>query len=319
MTEQNSQDNPGTLQTKTSQDGHWFRYVLETMRPHQWVKNLFVLAPLFFSQAFWHTEPLARGVAAAVLFSLMAGTVYLINDIADRERDRQHPTKRHRPIASGKLSVRRAKLAAWVAGFAAAVGSIALSPYFAAVVLTYLVMNLAYSKVLKSYAFVDIGIIAAGFVLRVVAGALAAGVFLSEWLLVCTFLLACFLALGKRRHEVATSEECQMKKTRKGWENYRAEQLDVGLFFVGGLTVAGYTIYALTASLPDQPLRTRYTPFSSPLLPVTIPLVMFGLARFFQLSRLKTPQSPTERMLRDWWVLAIGVVWVGALLALGIE
>lgn len=297
----------------------WFLSVVRTMRPHQWVKNLFVLAPLFFSQAYWHAGPLARGVAAALLFSLMAGTVYLVNDILDRERDRRHPTKRHRPIAAGRLSVRRAVIAAAVVGICTAAGAVVLDPGFAVVLLAYLVMNLAYSKVLKHWAFVDVGVIATGFVLRVVAGGLAVGVFLSEWLLGCTFLLACFLALGKRRHEMAMAEHDNLEGTRKGWEKFRAEQLDVGLFFVGGMTVAGYTIYALTASLPDQPLRTQHTPFSSPWLPVTVPLVVAGLARFFQLSRRTTPISPTEAMLRDWWVLAVGVAWVGALLALGIE
>lgn len=317
MTQQSAQQEVDS-ETMSERD-RWFLEVLRTMRPHQWVKNLFVLAPLFFSQAYWHADLLARGVAAALLFSLMAGTVYLVNDILDRERDRRHPTKRHRPIAAGRLSVRRAVIAAAAVGVCTAAGAVALDFGFAAVLSAYLVMNLAYSKVLKHWAFVDVGVIATGFVLRVVAGGLAVGVFLSEWLLVCTFLLACFLALGKRRHEMAMAEHDQLEGTRKGWEKFRAAQLDVGLFFVGGMTVAGYTIYALTASLPDQPLRTQHTPFSSPWLPVTVPLVVAGLARFFQLSRRTTPISPTEAMLRDWWVLAVGVAWVGALLALGIE
>ncbi len=291
--------------------------ILRTMRPHQWVKNLFVLAPLFFSQAFWHWEPLMRGVSAAVLFSLMAGTVYLVNDIADRERDRRHPTKRHRPIASGQLSVRSAKVAAWSIGICTLGAAFVLDVGFLAVVSLYLVINIAYSKVLKDLAFVDVGVIATGFVLRVLAGSLAIGVFLSEWLVLCTFLLACFLALGKRRHEVAMCAEGDVEGTRDGWDSVRVEHLDVGLFVVGSLTVAAYTIYVLTASLPDQPLRTQYTPFSSPLLPVTIPLVVVGLGRFFQIAKQTTPVSPTESMLRDWWILAVGLLWVGALLALG--
>lgn len=290
--------------------------ILRTMRPHQWVKNLFVLAPLFFSQAFWDWTLLLKGVAAALLFSLMAGTVYLINDIADRERDRRHPTKRHRPIAAGELSVRSATMAAWFFGITTVVGAAALDLGLVAVLSLYLLMNLAYSKILKDWAFVDVGIIAIGFVLRVLAGSLAIGVFLSEWLVLCTFLLACFLALGKRRHEVAMSRAGDIEGTRDGWERYRVEQLDVGLFIAGSLTVAAYTIYALTASLPDQPLRTQHTPFSSPLLPVTIPMVVLGMARFFQISKRETPTSPTESMLRDWWILAVGLLWVASLLLL---
>ena len=293
--------------------------ILRTMRPHQWVKNLFVLAPIFFSQSFFEVDLLARGLGAFALFCLMAGTVYLINDIVDRDRDRAHPRKKHRPIASGELSVSTAKRVAWIFGTATLAGSIWLDPRFALVLAIYLTINLAYSHRLKEWAFVDVAVISSGFVLRVIAGGFAAGIFLSEWLLACTFLLACFLALGKRRHELAMAKSGQLKKTRQAWEKWSTEHLDVALFVAGGLTVAGYTIYALTASLPDQPLRTRHTPFSSPLLPVTIPLVVMGLARFFQLARRELTTSPTEAMLRDWWLLAVGLLWVVALIALGIE
>lgn len=291
--------------------------VLHTMRPHQWVKNLFVLAPLFFAQAFWHWELLLYGLAAALSFCLMAGTVYLINDIADRQSDRHHPTKRHRPIPSGRLSAETARRAAWAVGLASLAMAWAIDWTVAAVLGGYLIINVAYSRGLKQWAFVDVGVIAAGFVLRVVAGSLAVGVFLSEWLVLCTFLLACFLGLGKRRHEMGVQQGAGLEKSRKGWKSYGVEHLEAALFFVGSLTVAGYTIYALTASLPDQPLRTEHTPFSSPLLPVTIPFVALGLARFYQLAIHQTPQSPTDRMLRDPALLAIGTVWLTILGLLG--
>lgn len=311
--------------TSVSGAGLWPLEVLRTMRPHQWAKNVFVLAPLFFAQAFLEWEQVVRGAAAAVLFCLVAGTVYLINDIADRERDRRHPTKRHRPIASGRLAVRRAVLAAWFVGAGSLLAALVWRPALAGVLATYLVMNLAYSKVLKEWAFVDVGVIATGFVLRVVAGGLAVGVFLSEWLVLCTFLLACFLAMGKRRHELAYCRAGGADDTRKGWETYETEQLDVGLFFVAGLTVAAYTIYVLTASLPEltaslleQPLRTRETPFTSAWLPLTIPLVVMGLARFYQLTRRQTPRSPTEAMIRDRAVLVIVAVWGASLMAMAL-
>lgn len=292
--------------------------VVRTMRPHQWVKNAFVLAPLFFAQAFWELDLLVRGVAAAVLFCLMAGTVYLINDIADRKKDQRHPTKRHRPIPSGQLPVKTAKMVAWSTGATSLVAALVIDWRLAGVLAIYLVMNLAYSNVLKEWAFVDVGIIAAGFVLRVFAGSAAIGVVLSEWLVLCTFLLAAFLGLGKRCHELKLQQAGSLEKTRTAWENYRSEQLEAGMFFVGGLTVAAYTIYALTASLPDQPLRTRHTPFADPLIPVTIPLVVMGLARFYQLIQRREPTSPTERMLRDPMVIGVVVVWGGTLLGLAI-
>ena len=302
--------------TDETSGGGWLTGVLRTMRPHQWVKNLFVLAPLFFAQAFLEVELVVRGVAAALLFCLAAGTVYLINDIADRHRDRRHPTKRHRPIPSGQLSVGVARIAAAAIGATSLLGALIIDLRLAAVLAGYMGMNLAYSKVLKEWAFVDVGVIALGFVLRVIAGSLAVGVFLSEWLVLCTFLLACFLGLGKRSHELMLCRVGKVDQTRKGWKKYETNQLDAGLFFVGGLTVAAYTIYALTASLPDQPLRTRHTPFASPLLPVTIPFVVLGLARFFRLTKREKPRSPTESMLRDPLVVATVGLWGATMLAL---
>ena len=305
------------MKHKSASTGSAVIGVLQTMRPHQWVKNLFVLAPLFFAQAFWQWELVVRGITAALLFCLMAGTVYLINDIADRQGDRSHPTKRHRPIASGRLAVGTARMVAWLTGLGSLAVAFVLNWKVAAVLAIYLLINVAYSNILKHWAFVDVGVIAAGFVLRVVAGSLAVGVFLSEWLVLCTFLLACFLGLGKRRHELGLQQDIDIEKSRKGWKSYDAGDLEVAQFFVGTLTVAGYTIYALTASLPDQPLRTEHTPFSSPLLPVTIPLVALGLARFYQLAKRHTPKSPTDQMLRDPILLGIGIVWLTILVALG--
>ena len=290
--------------------------VVRTMRPHQWVKNVFVLAPLFFAQAFWEVENVVLALLAALFFSLIAGTVYLINDIVDCERDRLHPTKRFRPIAAGDLDVGTAKVVAFAVGITTLAAAAFVSPVVAAILVTYLVMNLAYSKILKAYAFVDVGIIAVGFVLRVAAGGFAIGVFLSEWLIACTFLLACFLGFGKRLHEMHLCESGQLEKIRDGWAGVQSQALEVALFVSGGLTLTAYTIYTLTAALPDQPFRAELTPFTSPYLPVTIPLVVVGLGRFYQLARRDTAVSPTEQMLRDPVVLGTVLVWGGVLGAL---
>lgn len=295
-----------------------WRGLWKSLRPHQWVKNAFVLAPLFFAKAY--TDPVlsAKALAAALLFSLAAGTVYLLNDLMDVERDREHPVKRYRPIASGLLPEAVAWRALVGIGAVAAVGSYLLAPLFAAAVGTYLVMNLAYSMKLKHYAFVDVAIIATGFVLRVLAGAAAVSVVVSEWLVACTFLLALYLGLGKRRHELALYLSGSVERTRRVLDSYRLENVDFGMLVCSGLTTAAYTIYTLTASLPDQPLRAVATPFASVWLPVTIPMVVVGLARFFQIVRREDARSPTEMMLRDKpFVLNIGV-WAAVMLVLSV-
>lgn len=292
------------------------RGIFVTLRPHQWVKNTFVLAPLFFSKSFLIPGKVAWSLTAAFLFCMAAGTVYLFNDLFDIEKDRKHPVKRKRPIPSGELPVPVAKMTAWLMGIGVVAGSFALGTWTGAVITGYLVMNLAYSTVLKNVAFLDVTIIATGFVLRVLAGAFAIDVFISEWLIACTFFLALYLGLGKRDHELRLYLAGEVKKSRKVLESYRAEHLDFGVLFVAGLTIAVYTIYTLTAALPDQPLRSQHTPFSSPWLPITIPFAVFGITRFYQLINKDSPQSPTDLLLRDPPFIVNIMLWGLVMLAL---
>lgn len=291
--------------------------LIKSLRPHQWVKNAFVLAPLFFSKSYTDPEKLAQGLGAALLFSLTSGSVYLINDIFDVEKDRNHPVKRHRPIASGRVSVRAAAIAAAVLGPGCLAIAWALDWRMGAAMTAYLIMNLAYSTSLKNVAFLDVTIIATGFVLRVLSGAFGIDVFISEWLVLCTFSVALYLGLGKRVHELKMVAQGRADKVRKVLERYRAEQLDFAMLFVSGLTIALYTTYTLTTSLkgltgwalPNQPLRAHDTPFSSPWLPITIPLVIFGITRFYQLVHHDSPHSPTEQILRDRPFIANILLW----------
>lgn len=288
--------------------------IVKSLRPHQWVKNVFVLAPLFFSKAFLVPGQLALGLLAALLFSLTSGAVYLMNDAFDVEKDRNHPVKKHRPIASGVLPVRVAMIAAAIIGIGSVLGAFVVDVRFGAVLAGYLAMNFAYSAQLKHLAFIDVSIIATGFLLRVIAGALAIDVYISEWLFGCTFLLALFLALGKRQHELKLVAQGRADKVRKVLERYRAEHLDFATLFVAGNTIACYTVYTLTASLPDQPLRSQMTPIASPYLPVTIPFVVFGITRFYQLINTDSPHSPTDLLLRDIPFIVNGLSW-GAVIA----
>lgn len=283
--------------------------IVRSLRPHQWVKNVFVLAPLFFSKAFLIPEKLALGLLAALLFSLASGAVYLLNDVFDVDKDRNHPVKKNRPIASGELPIGVAKVMSLLLGLGSVGAAFLVDVRFGAVLGGYLTMNLAYSAQLKHLAFIDVSIIAAGFVLRVIAGALAIDVYISEWLFGCTFLLALFLALGKRQHELRLVEQGHATKVRKVLERYHPAQLDFAVLFAAGNTIACYTVYTLTASLPDQPLRTQMTPVSSPYLPVTIPFVVFGITRFYQMINNDSPHSPTDLLLRDVPFMLNGVVW----------
>jgi 4-hydroxybenzoate polyprenyltransferase len=296
--------------------------LFETLRPQQWIKNLFVLAPLFFSLQFRNLDILALGLAATLLFCLAAGSVYLINDIFDVEKDRNHPVKCKRPIPSGRLPVSIARVAAVVLAIGTVALCLLISPWLAAVVGGYLVMNLAYSTALKHVAVVDVTIIATGFVLRVLAGQFATGVDVSNWLLGCTFLLALYLAMGKRAHEFHLHAKGEGSATRKVLDRYREEHLQFGTLFVAGLTIAVYTIWTLTAALPNltesmtsQPLHARPTPFASPWLLGTILFAVVGIVRFYQLVTNDDPHSPTDQILGDKPFILNLVCWGVAMLA----
>jgi len=294
------------------------RGIIGTLRPRQWVKNLFVLAPLFFSKSFLIPEKALLALAAALLFCAAAGTVYLFNDIFDIEKDRRHPTKRFRPIPSGELPVSVARASAAILAIATIAGSFALGIQMGITVTAYLVMNFAYSFSLKNIAFLDVSIIATGFVLRVLAGAFAIDVFISEWLVACTFFLALYLGLGKRDHELQLKIRGEVQNSRKVLERYRVEHLDFAVLFVAGLTIAVYTIYTLTSALPAQPLRTQNTPFASPWLPITIPFAVFGITRFYQLIKKESPESPTDLLLHDRIFIVNILLWSAVMLALAL-
>ncbi|QED27500.1 decaprenyl-phosphate phosphoribosyltransferase [Microvenator marinus] len=292
------------------------RAIIRTLRPHQWIKNLFVLAPLFFSKAFVDIGLTLQALLAALLFSLVAGAVYTMNDLFDVEKDRRHPVKKFRPIAAGDLSVGFARVLSGVLGPGSVILGFVLDWRVGAILGAYLVMNLAYSFKLKHVPYLDVSIIAIGFVMRVMAGAWAIDVLMSNWLIICTFLLAIYLALGKRMNELKLVESGRAEEVRKVLKHYNSEHLNFAVLFVSGLTIASYTIYTLSSSLPDQPLRSVYTPFHSPYLPLTIPFTVLGITRFYLLLSKDTDESPTELILRDIPFVANLVVWGGVMTVL---
>ena len=272
------------------------RALIRTMRPGQWVKNLFVFAPAIFAKVHsqGHPEIFLLAALGTLVFILLAGSVYVMNDVLDVERDRLHPVKRLRPVASGELSIQTA-LAGGLLSLAAAyaIGFLLGGP-FNLVATGYLALNVAYSSVLKRYAYLDVLSIATGFLLRVLAGSLAIGLArdeISPYLVGCTFLVALFLGLGKRRHELALLGEGSEAR-RPALRQYRLHHLDVALVIVAILTIAAYGFYTIA------PQTRAY--FGSSRLVATIPFVVLGIGRFLILLRRKDEaRSPTDVLSRD--------------------
>jgi decaprenyl-phosphate phosphoribosyltransferase len=272
------------------------RALVRTLRPRQWVKNVFVGAPLVFARHLTDAAYLGRAALAMLAFCALSGAVYAFNDVHDVEADRQHPTKRHRPIAAGVLSERMALTAAAVLSAGALAGCFALSPRLAGYAAAYLVINLAYSLRLKQIAFIDVGLIAIGFLLRVLAGAAAIAVPASRWLLLCTALLASFLGLGKRGHELVWAARTGKSATRAALAGYRIEVVRVAMIALGAITCAAFVAYTL------QPHTIEF--FGTGELVWVSPFVLLGVVRFVILSLWReSDESPTDAMLSDRWFL----------------
>jgi 4-hydroxybenzoate polyprenyltransferase len=276
--------------------------VIRTVRPHQWVKNVFVLAPVVFAKEIFDALLLERAATAFAVFCLLAGAVYAMNDLADIDADRRHPVKRHRPIASGRVPVPVARVLAGVLVLGSLAWALQLGVAFALVAAVYFAQNVAYSFKLKHVAYLDVGFIAAGFVLRVMGGGYATRTPVSSYLLVCTALLALFLGFGKRRHELSAAAG-KASLQRAALEQYSKTGLDLALAATGFATVATYLIYTLDP-------RTEAFFKTNNLWPSSL-FVLLGVGRFLQLvkSRPKS-ESPTQEMLRDGPFVGIVLLWV---------
>ena len=275
--------------------------VLVSLRPQQWVKNLFVFGGLIFAQRLF-TPSVWPALGAFVIFCGLSGAVYLINDVADRHQDRLHPDKRHRPIAAGRLAPGPALAVAAaliVAGLALGAW---LSTRFALAALAYVVLLGVYSPWLKHVVIVDVLVVAIGFVLRAVAGALAIDVAISGWLLICTILLALFLALGKRRHEVLTLEQGAARH-RPILAEYSAGLLDQMIAVVTASTVTAYALYTMS---PETVAK-----FHTQLLPATLPFVLYGIFRYlYLLYHRRIGGNPSEVVVRDRALLINTCLWL---------
>jgi 4-hydroxybenzoate polyprenyltransferase len=278
--------------------------LIVSIRPGEWTKNLFVFAGLLFGQRL--TDPVAaeRAGIAFLIFCALAGVVYLVNDVADRDRDRQHPRKRNRPIASGALGVQTALAAAAVLSIGGLAAPWWLGPAFFAVAAGYLFLLVLYSGPLKHIVIIDVLTIAIGFVLRVAAGVVAIGVPVSQWLLICTILLALFLGLSKRRHEIVLLADGAIGH-RRILEEYSPYLLDQMIGVVTASTLMAYILYATSHETAEK--------FGTSLLGLTIPFPLYGIFRYLYLvHRKEGGGSPAELLLNDRPLLACVALWAVA-------
>jgi 4-hydroxybenzoate polyprenyltransferase len=276
-------------------------HVLLSLRPAQWSKNLLVFAGLLFGRRLFDVASALDAVSAFAVFCVLSGVVYLVNDIADRESDRRHPLKAQRPIASGELPARIAAVIALVLGAGGLAAAYAIGPAFAAVAAAYLVLQILYSFPLKHIVIIDVLTIAVGFVLRAVGGAVAVHVEIGHWLLVCTILLALFIALAKRRHElVLLAGDAATHRPILG--EYSAYLLDQMIGVVTASTLISYVFYTIS---PETQAK-----FGTAWLGLTIPFPLYGIFRYLYLVHQREGGgSPADLLLTDRPLLACVALW----------
>jgi 4-hydroxybenzoate polyprenyltransferase len=274
--------------------------LVRALRPPQWVKNLFVLAPAVFAHRLLEPAVMLRAGLAFLAFCAASSAVYLLNDLRDREADQQHPLKRLRPLAAGTLSPALASGAALGLAAGALATAVWLGPLFAAVLGIYFALNLAYSWHLKHVVILDVMIVAIGFVLRVEAGAAAIGVGVSSWILLCTIFLALFLAFSKRRHELLLLSH-EAAGQRRVLSHYSPKFLDQMINVVTASAVLSYALYATAEESLARHGRG---------LVYTLPFVLFGVFRYLYLVYQRPGElNPTESLLTDLPFLANLVLW----------
>jgi 4-hydroxybenzoate polyprenyltransferase len=272
-----------------------------SLRPAQWTKNLFVFGALMFGQRLLDPISVLQAIAAFFIFCALSGVVYLINDVADREADRQHPLKRLRPIASGEVPISVALGTAAVLGAVALAAAFWLRPSFGLIAVSYLVLLGLYSATLKHAVIIDVLTIAIGFVLRAAGGAVAIGVQASHWLYVLMMLLALFLALSKRRHELVLLAD-GAKGHRKILEEYSPYLLDQMIAVVTASTIVAYAFYTISPETVEK--------FGTDKLGLTLPFPLYGIFRYLYLVHQKEGGgSPADMLLNDRPLLICVGLW----------
>ena len=304
-------DGPGPVTEDPRRSRPLVLSLFVSLRPSQWTKNLIIFAGLLFGQRLFDPGALAESLAAFVVFCMLSGVVYLLNDAADREGDRLHPIKKRRPIASGEVPVGTALAVAAALGVSALGAAFWLRPLFGVMATAYVALLALYSGPLKHVVIIDVLTIAIGFVLRAVAGAVAIDVAVSPWLYVLTILLALFLALSKRRHELILLAG-QATSHRRILEEYSPYLLDQMISVVTASTLVAYAIYTVSPETISK--------FHTNLLGLTLPFPLYGIFRYLYLVHQKEGGgSPSDMLLNDrpllvcvaLWALAVALIIYG--------
>jgi len=278
------------------------------LRPAQWTKNLFVFAALVFARKIFDAPLFLRTLGAFAVFCLLSGSIYILNDVLDYDEDRIHPKKSRRPIAAGRIGRGRAAVLAVVFAAASLACAFALSSALFVVAAVYFVLQVAYSIKLKHVVILDVFLVASGFVLRVVAGGVVIHVQLSSWLLICTTLLALFIAMSKRRHELVLLED-DASSHRPILKEYSAYLLDQMISVVTASTVIAYCLYTVS----EDTIRK----FGTSHLIYTTPFVLYGIFRYLYLVHKKGQGgSPEELVLKDKPLAVTVFLWIATAVAI---
>ena len=275
---------------------------LKMLRPHQYLKNLFIFLPLFFGLKITDADLLIKAFLAFISFSLIASAVYIFNDLNDIKEDRAHPKKKDRPIASGKVSRFSATVTILILLFASVLPLLYINHNIISLLLLYIILNISYTIKLRHVAIMDVSIIAIGFVIRIFVGSLATDVPLSMWIVLVTFLLALFLALAKRRDDVLYYLKTG-EKTRKSIDGYNMEILNGLMVMMSTATIVSYIMYTISPEVISY--------FHTNKIYFTVFFVIIGIMRYMQISLLENNSgSPTEVMIKDRFIQLCLAGWI---------
>ncbi|MGI5898082.1 MAG: decaprenyl-phosphate phosphoribosyltransferase [Candidatus Dojkabacteria bacterium] len=283
--------------------------LLQLLRVKQYAKNLFIFLPSFFAMQFFNFELQIKNIIAFSSFSLLASTIYILNDILDKDTDRKHKKKKNRPIASGKISVPSAIIISVVILVCSFLLATLLNNNYVYILMgIYLVTNILYIFILKHIGIIDVLTIASGYIIRILIGGAATNVTINKWIIIMTFLLALFLAFAKRRDDVLIMEETG-KKIRKSIEGYSLQFVDSALFITSAITLVAYIMYTISAETIQR--------YDSDYIYITSVFVLLGILRYLQITMVtKDSGSPTEVLYKDkvlqlailGWLLSFGII-----------